>query len=91
MLYMGIMIQVILVIVVLASVVMILLGLDQLFSGKFNSDQDKVRELRDEVEHRRDVISDNSVFRGLVSKSQNNKAPSSMATVRHGGNIKAKK
>lgn len=78
-------------VVVLASMVMILLGLDQLFSGKFNSDQDKVSELREEVEHRREVISDNSVFHGLVSKSQNNNAPSAMATVRQGGKIKVKK
>lgn len=67
-LYMIVFIQVILVIVILGAMVMILLGLDHLINGGFDTTPDDTKKLRDEVNTRREVIGSNSVFNSLVSE-----------------------
>lgn len=67
-LYMIVFIQVILVIVILGAMVMILLGLDHLINGGFDTNPDDTKKLRDEVNTRREVIGSKSVFNSLVSE-----------------------
>lgn len=67
-LYMIVFIQVILVIVILGAMVMILLGLDHLINGGFDTTPDDTKKLRDEVNTRREVIGSKSVFNSLVSE-----------------------
>lgn len=54
--------------------VILLLGLDQIFTGKFDADGDEAKQLRDDVEQNRNVISDNSIFTSLVNKTRNGNA-----------------
>lgn len=51
--------------------VILLLGLDQIFTGKFDADGTEAKLLRDDVEQNRNVISDNSIFTSLVNKTRN--------------------
>ena len=60
------MLKSILVIVILAVMVLILLGIGQLFSQDFSATEDVARSLREDVRTRRDVITDASAFRTLV-------------------------
>ena len=60
------MLKSILVIVILAVMVLILLGIGQLFSQDFSATEDEARSLREDVRTRRDVITDASAFRTLV-------------------------
>ena len=60
------MLKSILVIVILAAMVLILLGIGQLFSQDFSATEDEARSLREDVRTRRDVITDASAFRTLV-------------------------
>lgn len=62
--------KVILVLVILAAMIMLLLGLDHVFTGKFDSDSSDATRLRQEVEKHQEVISDNSVFDPLVQHSR---------------------
>lgn len=62
--------KVILVMVILAAMIILLLGLDHVFTGKFDSDSSDATRLRDEVEKHQEVISDNSVFDPLVRHSR---------------------
>ena len=43
--------KIILVIVILAAMIVLLLGLDQLFTGRFDADSSDANRLRDEVEN----------------------------------------
>lgn len=54
----------------MAAMIMVLLGIDQLFTGRFNADNDKARRLRDELENERDVITDSSLFSSIVTSKQ---------------------
>lgn len=62
--------KIILVIVILVAMIVLLLGLDQLFTGRFDADSSDANRLRDEVEKHKDVISDNNVFNSLVQRSR---------------------
>lgn len=48
---------------------MLLLGIDQLFTGKFNADDERANQLRRDVKNKGEVISDNNIFKSLVSDS----------------------
>lgn len=62
-------IQITLVILILAGMVVLLLGIDQLFTGKFNADDERANQLRHDVKNKGEVISDNNIFKSLVSDS----------------------
>lgn len=62
-------IQITLVILILAGMMMLLLGIDQLFTGKFNADDEQANQLRHDVRNKGEVISDNNIFKSLVSDS----------------------
>lgn len=70
---MSIFIQIILVGVILAAMIMLLLGLDHLFIGRFDADDISADELKEDVEKSKDVISDNNVFHAFVSRSRDQK------------------
>jgi len=62
-------IQITLIILILAGMTMLLLGIDQLFTGKFNADDERANQLRRDVKNKGEVISDNNIFKSLVSDS----------------------
>ena len=62
-------IQITIVILILAGMMMLLLGIDQLFTGKFNADDERAYQLRHDVKNKGEVISDNNIFKSLVSDS----------------------
>lgn len=76
-------IQVILVIVILGAMMMILLGLDHLINGGFNTTPDDTEKLRDEVNTRHDVIGSESVFNSLVSEHNRKGAKATSAGTKH--------
>lgn len=61
-------VQSVIVIVILAVMVVLLLGINHLFSGTFNSDTDDADQLRKDVDDSPEVITDKSIFHGLVEK-----------------------
>lgn len=81
--YMIVFIQVILVAVILGAMVMILLGLDHLINGGFDTTPDDTKKLRDEVNTRREVIGRNNVFNSLVSKHDREAAKATSAGTKH--------
>ncbi len=58
--------KVIAVVVVLLAMIILLRGIGHLFSGAFDTDIEDVKDLRNEVSNKEDVIGDGSVFRNLV-------------------------
>lgn len=62
-----ILVQTIFVILLLVVMVMLLLGVSHLFSGNFNTKHEDLTQLRQDVEDKDEVISDQSVFHGLVA------------------------
>lgn len=46
---------------------MLLLSINHLFTGRFNDDKQSADLLRDDIEKKDDVITDNSIFKGLVT------------------------
>lgn len=67
---MSVTIQVILVIVILIAMIVLLLGIGHIETRKYDADQECVDKLRDDVENRPEVISDESIFHGLVARSE---------------------
>ena len=63
----------VLIIVILGVMVLILLGINHLFAGNFDADEDDAAELRKDLDERKDVISDQSVFHDLVKDSSKSK------------------
>lgn len=62
--------KIVLVAVILAVMVLILLGIGHLFSGDFSATEDDTKSLRNDVDTRRDVITDESAFSSLVRQSK---------------------
>lgn len=60
-----------LVIVILALMILVLLGINHIFSGNFTTDDSEVDDLRIDVMESDDVITDHNVFTELV-KVRNN-------------------
>lgn len=63
---MGIFIQIVILIIVLACMVMVLLGIRQLTHFEGFEDSEETRHLKKEVEERDEVMSGNSIFSNLV-------------------------
>lgn len=59
--------QTVFVVMILVAMVLLLLGINQLFSGNFDSRKEDIVELREDVEKRKDVITTKSIFSSLVS------------------------
>lgn len=55
-----------LVVVILAVMILVLLGINHLFSGNFSVDEAEVDDLRNDIRESKDVISDHGVFTELV-------------------------
>lgn len=62
--------KIVLVAVILAVMVLILLGIGHFFSGDFSATEDDTKSLRNDVDTRRDVITDESAFSSLVRQSK---------------------
>lgn len=73
------MLQVVAVIVILGVMVLILLGISHIFSGSFNTDQNDEAALRQDLEDKPDVITEENVFHQLL-RDENSFKKSSAAT-----------
>lgn len=76
-------IKAILIIVILAVMVMVLLGINHLFAGNFRADRDDAEQLREDVETKNDVITDNNVFHELVNASEDKRSAESKKVLNH--------
>ncbi|MBD5184880.1 MAG: hypothetical protein HDS97_08345 [Bacteroidales bacterium] len=57
-----------LVLIILVAMVMILLGINQLFSGNFQNEEEETKVLRKEVEERDEVITSQNLFRKFLGR-----------------------
>lgn len=57
-----------LVLIILVAMVMILLGINQLFSGNFQNEEEETKVLRNEVEERDEVITSQNLFRKFLGR-----------------------
>lgn len=57
-----------LVLIILVAMVMILLGINQLFSGNFQNEEEETNVLRKEVEERDEVITSQNLFRKFLGR-----------------------
>ncbi len=55
------------VILILAAMIVILLGINHLFSGNFNSTPEDSKKLKEEIRHEDTVISDRNVFHNFIA------------------------
>lgn len=62
--------KIILVLAILVAMIILLLGLNQVFTGEFDSDDSDAVRLRREVEKNQEVISEDSVFNTLLRHPQ---------------------
>lgn len=74
-------VKAVLVIVIMVAMVLILLGINHLFSGNFATREQDAERMRHDVDHKEDVITDDSVFHNLVSNERGR--ASSSGRVRH--------
>lgn len=72
--------QVVAVIVILGVMVLILLGISHIFSGSFNTDQSDEAALRQDLEDKPDVITEENVFHQLLREDQSLKEVSAAST-----------
>ncbi len=59
--------KIILVVMLMLAMVVILLGIGQLSSGRFDTDTSDIDKLRDEVDNREEVISRRSIFHEFLA------------------------
>ena len=67
----------VLIIVILGVMVLILLGINHLFSGSFDTREQDAEELRNDVRESPEVISRQSVFHGFVENGSRSTSPKS--------------
>lgn len=77
------MLQVVAVIVILGVMVLILLGISHIFSGSFNTDQTDEATLRQDLEDKPDVITEESVFHQLLREEKSLKEAPATASETH--------
>ena len=78
-------IKAILIIFILAVMVVLLLGINHLFAGNFRADRDDADKLREDVETKDDVITDNNVFHELVERTKEATPRPAAKAVHHQG------
>ncbi|MBD5288455.1 MAG: hypothetical protein HDS28_05200 [Bacteroides sp.] len=57
-----------LVLIILVAMVMILLGINQLFTGNFHTEEEEINQLRKDIDEKDDVITSQSLFRKFLGR-----------------------
>lgn len=65
---MIVIVKAMLVLIILVAMVMILLGINQLFSGNLQTEEEEIKQLRDDVNDNDEVITPQNVFRKFLGR-----------------------
>lgn len=57
-----------LVLIILVAMVMILLGINQLFTGNLHTEEEEINQLRNDIDEKDDVITSQSLFRKFLGR-----------------------
>lgn len=65
---MIVILKVMLVLIILVAMVMILLGINQLFSGNLQAEEEEINRLRNDVNDKDEVITPQNIFRKFLGR-----------------------